>query len=439
MGLARGINAGTRMAQGWIGAFRAGQQMRDEADLKGQQKAIMAAQPEELTGFTEEQGAQLRGLDPNQYDIGYDQDAGAYTVTSKADPAMTRTISPQQQHLFLGNRSASAYSPEQIQQMRGRALADARMAYDPELGLKMRGQVDDRYRQDKALADAEALKGKTQEYYARLSELPTADLVKEVGHFINGDPDLPAMLTLQDGRLYLDSRIPGLPTQEVSRADLINMAGQAFQSGNGDVRMGMQALLAQLEATQKRHEGALKTRAELAHKDAQTANQLHQIDDRDARTRLDRERTDSLIDYRDGQLEQGGLRLGMDAAYKGGRLDNDTRRTEAYVNRQQGGATDKLDSQGQADLARLKSLAQVEEWPLEKFSAASEAIHKKSRVRQHTQTAVIPALRRALAAGKTTPVEAVRQLQGAGYSDTDVIRILQEAGVRVPVAAGGAK
>ena len=164
------------MARGWIDTYRSAQEVAEDREYKAKRKSIMDAQPEEGMSFTPEQGQRLAGLDPSRYSIGHD--GSAYTVSDNENPQATQVIAPSSQYKFLGNQSASAYSPQQIDQMRGRALADLEAVRDPTKGLNLRAAVDARYQAEKKIADEEALKVKTADFYRNMAGMQTRDLVQ---------------------------------------------------------------------------------------------------------------------------------------------------------------------------------------------------------------------------------------------------------------------
>jgi hypothetical protein len=99
---------------------------------------IANAKPQESQGFTPEQGDQLRAAaESGQYDIGYDDAKGGYTVTPKADPAQTGVIAQQGVTDFMGQRTAGTMTDDQANSARQRAMAGVVMRSDPVRGTAM--------------------------------------------------------------------------------------------------------------------------------------------------------------------------------------------------------------------------------------------------------------------------------------------------------------
>lgn len=140
---------------GWASGFRTGSQVgRDALDTYEKSKLqrelgrVRDATPEQVEGFTAEQGEQLRlAGESGQYDIGFDA-SGNYTVTPKVG-GETGTIARGLNTDFLGQRHAGQLSADQIATQRGLGYADVVSAVDPIRGLELRrgikqGQRDDR-------------------------------------------------------------------------------------------------------------------------------------------------------------------------------------------------------------------------------------------------------------------------------------------------------
>lgn len=100
---------------------------------------VGAEKPEETTGFTEAQGEQLRAAaDSGQYDIGYDQEKQAYTVTPKAG-GETGTIGQQQRTQFLGKTYDKPLSEGEIDRARMMAMSGIHAKYgNPEKAMQLK-------------------------------------------------------------------------------------------------------------------------------------------------------------------------------------------------------------------------------------------------------------------------------------------------------------
>lgn len=137
-----GFAGGMSLARGIKGEIAAD---RDASDLE----SIAIAKPEETRGFTVEQGDELRrAAESGQYDIGYDETKGGYTVTPKADPTQTSVIAQQGVTDFLGQRTAGSMSADQVERARQNAMADVIGRRNPAEAMRMRREVTQADRED---------------------------------------------------------------------------------------------------------------------------------------------------------------------------------------------------------------------------------------------------------------------------------------------------
>jgi hypothetical protein len=147
----QGLQAGQRMAQGWVDTYERARDRREAEELKRSREEIMSAQPEDMgLRYTPEQGEQLRlAAESGQYDIGYDYDRGAYTVTPRTqtlpvtpgvDTGTTETmpvtpstqrgemvglVAPSQRvSRFMGREVEGEMTPQRAAQLREQALVD---------------------------------------------------------------------------------------------------------------------------------------------------------------------------------------------------------------------------------------------------------------------------------------------------------------------------
>jgi hypothetical protein len=105
----------------------------------------MNAKPTESQAYTEEQGKELEGLAAQGYKIDFDQAKNAYVASNEAGDSKTLAMQGLTTN-FMGKQltgGADANKAE-IDRMRTFAVADAIAKQDPEAGMKMRGQVEDR-------------------------------------------------------------------------------------------------------------------------------------------------------------------------------------------------------------------------------------------------------------------------------------------------------
>jgi hypothetical protein len=178
MGYARGFERGMRIGKGVMDTYQTAKQQA-EFDK------IATAKPEESQGFTADQGDELRrAAESGQYNIGYDEQAKAYTVTPKADPTQTGMIAQRGVTDFLGSRTAGTMNDGQVDSARQRAMAGVLMKTDPVRGMAMmrdvkQGERDDQRwdrqtkqwdRDDKTNAEADADKALMKDLDGKVGE-----------------------------------------------------------------------------------------------------------------------------------------------------------------------------------------------------------------------------------------------------------------------------
>ncbi len=103
------------------------------------------AKPTESQAYTEEQGKELEGLAAQGYKIDFDQAKNAYVASNEAGDAKTMAMQGLTTN-FMGKQltgGADANKAE-IDRMRSMSVADAIAKHDPEAGMRIRGQVEDR-------------------------------------------------------------------------------------------------------------------------------------------------------------------------------------------------------------------------------------------------------------------------------------------------------
>jgi hypothetical protein len=145
MSFARNFAMGQQIAQTALDTYEKGK-------LRSELAKIYKDKPEQLQGFTPEQGEQLRlAGESGQNDIGYDEARKAYTITPKAGGEAT-LIPMQPVTDFLGNRTAGSMSDQQVNTARLRSAADILGARDPLAGLQLRDQLTRGERDDQRFA-----------------------------------------------------------------------------------------------------------------------------------------------------------------------------------------------------------------------------------------------------------------------------------------------
>ncbi len=133
-GLASGLETGYRM----------GELYQRGAERRRLQEAAQAT-PQELQGYTAEQGAQLEAAAKSGlYDIGMKQDEAGnfqgYTVTPKAAPDMQGLVAPGQVSEMYGQRYEGQLTPERVTGLRMGRMADIVSETDPIKAQQLRAQ-----------------------------------------------------------------------------------------------------------------------------------------------------------------------------------------------------------------------------------------------------------------------------------------------------------
>lgn len=247
---ARGYQLGSQMVKDY----------RAEKDRKDIEQ-IAKATPDKFEGFTADQGEQLRlAAESGQYDVGFDQDAKAYTVTPKVG-GESGMIRPGAVTEFRGTRVAGDLSPRQIDALRGNAIADVMMRADPARGLQFRQQIQqgERAEEDFGMrktefgnrqadrAEQDQIKAGRRTYYKELTGIKDPnELAERLGGAFSADGSgVDAMLTFDPSanKFVFASKVPGMPSRTLDRAELVNMAMGVWEQGNGDFDRGMQRLL----------------------------------------------------------------------------------------------------------------------------------------------------------------------------------------------------
>jgi hypothetical protein len=183
MSFLQGLTAGQNVAQGWLDTYEKSRKRKEETDLKAQREGILKAQPEYSQGYTAEQGQQLEAMasaiNPETGRPYYNVQAGEggnYTVTPDftegqiprtglgtgvvgLDRTQLQPAAFNQQRVanFLGNRVEGDITPERMETMRSRALANTLV--DPMERQRSLVQLDANERAARSAAQAEELTG----------------------------------------------------------------------------------------------------------------------------------------------------------------------------------------------------------------------------------------------------------------------------------------
>lgn len=138
----QGFAQGLGFGYGIVNKFQAA---RDQSELR----KVADAKPEFSEGFTQEDGEKLRAAaESGQYDIGFDDKAGGYTVTPRSDPSQVGVIKQRGVTDFLGNRSEGKMSERQVDDARHRAMAGIVSRSDPVSGRRMMRDLERDARED---------------------------------------------------------------------------------------------------------------------------------------------------------------------------------------------------------------------------------------------------------------------------------------------------
>ena len=215
--------AGQRFAQGLVETYRDAQQRRELEEISN-------AKPQQLDGFTPEQGEQIRkeAENPNQY-VTYDDGTKSYTATPKLaedqmGPAVPKEIARQAPMTeFLGNRVQGAMLPDQIANARQLAMASVISKSDPIQGMRLIREVKQGERDDKRWMreDAAATKAEADKAFAE-------KLDKEVGDWFKGrlkNPDGSERAPTVDDHLAASQ----YRAAQLTSAGKIDQAGQVLK------------------------------------------------------------------------------------------------------------------------------------------------------------------------------------------------------------------
>lgn len=173
---------------GFSGGLSIGSRLNSMMD-QGDIDEIARANPEQSTGFTADQGDELRrAAESGQYDIGWDESSKSYVVTPKSDPSMAAKVTQQGVTDFLGKRTAGTMSDTDVANARQRAIAGVVSRSDPVQGSRMMRDVimaerdDKRFGWEEARATREMRKGAEED----ANDAFMKTLEGEVGQFMQG-------------------------------------------------------------------------------------------------------------------------------------------------------------------------------------------------------------------------------------------------------------
>lgn len=316
MGWAAGFQAGSRVAGEALDAYYQSQQ-------RGEIEAIQNAKPTDVEGYSPQQAeamertSQLRDADGNyQYQVTPAADGrgyglavrnaeGGYGPVQGAGWQMGRTTD------FMGKRFADGeLSDAKAQGLRARAMAGVVSKSDPVKGAAMLSQLNQEERTEKLFNDqqtdratAKELEANRRSYYQSLKAMKPEDLANSVGEGFSRDGSgVDAMLTYDDksGKFMFASKVPGMGSRLLSRAELENYAMGVWEQGNGDFGRGMQMVM-----------DTIKTQRDLSEKDRAEATNIAGLN-----FQADKANRDNLVQNRRLDIEDA-YKTGMLQYYKG--------------------------------------------------------------------------------------------------------------------------
>lgn len=261
------FESGQRFAQGLLGTYRDARQRRQLRDINDAQVQQLPPQ------YTVEDGDQLRAIaaarDPNgnpYYNLTPSADGLGYQVQPNFD-APTVGVAPRQQFRYLGQSFNSAPTPVQMDRAKLRALADVIGQDDPvrAAGVLSNLRADERADQHLGLAvnqDARAqtsfqaaqddrserkgIEADRRAFVKQLQAMPEDQLAESLGGAFSADGSgVDAMLTYdpKSKQFIFASKIPGMPSTVMSKAEAIQHAAGVWEMGNGDFTAGMKMVM----------------------------------------------------------------------------------------------------------------------------------------------------------------------------------------------------
>lgn len=247
MGWAAGFRAGSDVARQAIQTYR-------EAGLARDIEAAQKIAPEEIRAPAATQAqVDAATAETNALAAQDAQDFGLEQPMQYRAPQVGQATAPSR--FKLGNQMLdTAPTEQQIAGVRRKAMVDAMTRFDPVQGMRMGMELerDDRERtrftnEQSDRDTAKALERSRREYYKSLSGIKDGNQLAEMlgGAFSVDGSGVDAMLTFDEksNKFLFASRVPGMPSRQLDRAELINMAMGVWEQGNGDFNRGMQMVL----------------------------------------------------------------------------------------------------------------------------------------------------------------------------------------------------
>lgn len=259
------FESGQRFAQGLIDTYRTARRRRQLGDIQNAQVEQTPAQ------FTAEDGEQLRALatarDPNgnpYYTVTPSPDGVGYQVQPNfqvnGQQAAPVGMAPRQRFQFLGQTFDQAPTQPQMDRTRLRALAGVVGEDDPVRAAGLLASMRSEDRADEQLgmtrttfqnaqADRNERKGietARREFVKQLQAMPDEQLADQLGSAFSVDGSgVDAMLTFdpKTKQFIFASKIPGMPSTVMSKAEAIQHAASVWEMGNGDFNTGMKMLM----------------------------------------------------------------------------------------------------------------------------------------------------------------------------------------------------
>lgn len=253
---------------------------------------------------------------------------------------------------FLGKQYEGGLSPEAMDSARTQRMTEIVGKYDPMRGMEMRRSIARDKREEKAFdlnqrTGEQSLKGMQQQskltdykideagdnaklkegrraFAKQLQGMKPDELADYIGNSFNEDGNTPAMIAYdkKSNRFMLTSKIPGIPSQSFSRAELMQQATALWEQGNGDFHTGLGMQVQILKDQHQKQREVAGDAKDVAHGNFQAAWKekeygLHAAGLQLQRDRLQDERSRAFgtqVGYTvgpDGQLQPGliGMRL----------------------------------------------------------------------------------------------------------------------------------
>lgn len=257
-------------------------------------KQIAEAKPDQLQGFTANQGEELqRAAASGMYDIKFDDAKQGYTVTAKGDPAAhTGVIAQQGVTDFLGQRTVGAMTPDQEQRARLQAMTGVVAKTDPIRGVQLAADIrrgereDQRFEWERDRAERE----QRQAAQSEVDEKTIRGIDDDVGAWMK------QLLARPDGTMRAPTVDDYLAAGQ-RRAGLLTQAGKVDAAGAVMKDINAQSLVKIQLETKEREQALGKVASALAAGDTESVKEFYNrfIPDGGRVTNVTKNRDGSLL------------------------------------------------------------------------------------------------------------------------------------------------